>query len=68
MMSKQVAVKLAKEALGAVLAATWTVGLVNQFGSWSMMATYVAISLAMVAVMFGNRLGLKFAARPNRRR
>jgi hypothetical protein len=41
-----------------VLAATWITGLVHQFGSWSMTTVYVAISLMMVAVTFGNRLVL----------
>jgi hypothetical protein len=59
---------LAKEAPGAVVAATWITGLVHQFGSWSMTTVYVAISLMMVAVTFGNRLVLKFAPRRNRRR
>jgi hypothetical protein len=67
-MSKNVAMKLAKEAVGAVLAAAWIVGLVHQLGSWSMMATYVAISLVMVAMMHGDRLVPKFASWPNRRR
>ena len=59
---------LAKEALGAVLAAAWIVGLLHQLGSWSLTAVYIAISLAMVAVMFGGRLVPKFAPRPSRRR
>jgi hypothetical protein len=59
---------LAKEALWAVLSATWIAGLLHQFGSWSMMAGYIAISLAMTGVTFGNRLMLKFAPRQNRRR
>lgn len=59
---------LAKEALWAVLAATWFVGLVHQFGSWSMTAVYVAISLGMVAVMFGGQLVPKFTPRRNHRR
>jgi hypothetical protein len=59
---------LAKEALWAVLAAAWIAGLVHQFGSWSMTAAYVAISLVMVAVTFGGQLVLKFAPRRNRRR
>jgi hypothetical protein len=50
------------------LAAAWIVGLVRQFGSWSMTTAYVAIALAMVAVMFGDRLVLKFAPRRNSRR
>lgn len=41
-----------KQALVAVLAATWVVGLWNQ-GSWSMAMMYVAISAAMVALVFG---------------
>jgi Flp pilus assembly protein TadB len=57
-----------KDALLAVLVATWIAGLVHQLGSWSMTALYVAISLAMAGVTFGNRLVLKFAPRRNRRR
>ena len=63
-----VAMNLAKEALLAVLIAAWIVGLVHQFGSWSMTAVYVAISLVMVAVMFGGELVPKFALRRIRRR
>ena len=59
---------LAKEALWAVLAATWITGLVHQFGSWAMTTVYVAISFMMVAVTFGNRLVFKFAPRRNHRR
>lgn len=59
---------LAKEALWSVLVAAWIVGLVNQFGSWSMTTFYIAISLVMIAVSFGNHLMLKFAPRRNRRR
>ena len=59
---------LAKEALLAVLVATWIAGLIHQLGSWSMTALYVAISLAMAGVTFGNRLVLKFAPRQNHRR
>jgi hypothetical protein len=59
---------LAKEALWAVLAATWITGLVYQFGSWSMTAVYVAISFMMVAVTFSDRLVLKFEPRRNHRR
>jgi hypothetical protein len=59
---------LAKEALWAVLAATWITGLVHQFESWAMTAFYVAISLTMVAVTFGNRLVLKLVPRRNHRR
>ena len=40
---------------------------VHQFGSWSMTTLYVAISLAMAGVTFGNRLVLKFVPRRNRR-
>ena len=54
---------LPKEALWAVLAATWITGHVHQFGSWSMTAVYVAISLMMVAVTFSDRLVLKFVPR-----
>ena len=58
---------LAKQALLAVLTAAWIVGLVHQFESWSMAAVYIAISLVMVAVMFGGQFVLKFAPRRNRR-
>jgi hypothetical protein len=58
---------LAKEALLAVLVAAWVVGLIHQFGSWSMTAIYVAISFAMVGVMVGDRIVLKFATLRNRR-
>ena len=57
-----------KEAIWAVLAAAWIAGLGHQFGSWPMTAAYVAISLAMVAVMFGAEIVLRFASRRNRRR
>jgi hypothetical protein len=67
-MSKSVAMKLVKEAVVAVLAAAWVVGLVHQFGSWSMTAVYVAISLGMVAVISSNQLVLKLARRRNPRR
>jgi nitrate/nitrite transporter NarK len=60
--------KLAKEALWAVLAATWITGLVHQFESLTMTTLYVAISLMMVAVTFGNRLVFKFVPRRNHRR
>jgi hypothetical protein len=56
--------KVAREALWAILASAWIVGLVDQFGSWPMMAFYVAISLAMIGVMFGHRGMLNFAKRP----
>ena len=60
---------LAKQALVAVLAATWVVGLWHQ-GSWSMAAAYVAISAAMAALVFGfgDRRVLKFAPRRNDRK
>jgi hypothetical protein len=58
---------LTKEALLAVLVAAWIVGLIHQFGSWSMTAIYVAISLAMVVVMVGDRIIIKFAPQRNRR-
>lgn len=60
---------LAKQALVAVLAATWIVGLWHQ-GSWAMALTYVAISAAMAALMFGFGGGrvLKFAPRRTDRR
>ncbi len=59
---------LVKQALLAVLTAAWIVGLVHQFKSWSMAAIYIAISLVMVAVMFGGQLVLKFAPRRDSRR
>jgi hypothetical protein len=59
---------VAREALWAVLAAVWIVGLVNQFGSWPMTTFYIAISFAMVAVAFADRRVLNFAPRRNRRR
>ena len=59
---------LANEALLAVLAATWIVGLIHQFGSWPMTAFYVAISLVMVAVKFADRLVPKFVPRRIRRK
>jgi hypothetical protein len=59
---------VAKEALVATMAAAWVVGLVHQFKSWSMTAVYLAISLAIVGVVFGNQLLPKFASRKNRRR
>ncbi len=60
---------LAKEVLLAVLAATWIVGLVHQWGSWPMTIGYVAISLVMAAIMFGgDRRVLKYARRRNRQR
>jgi len=55
---------VAREAVWALLAAAWIVGLVNQFDSWPMTAFYVAISIAMIAVMFGHRGMLNFAKRP----
>ncbi len=58
---------MAKQALVAVLAATWIVGLWHQ-GSWSMAVAYVVISAAMAGLMFGNRRVLKFAPRRNDRR
>jgi hypothetical protein len=63
-----IVMNLAKQALVAVLAAAWIVGLVNQFGSWPTMAGYVGISLLMVGIMFGDRRVLRFAQRRNRRR
>ena len=53
---------MAKQALVAVLAATWIVGLFHQ-DSWGMVVAYVAISAAMAGLMFGNRRVLKFARR-----
>lgn len=55
---------VAREAVWSVLAAAWIVGLVNQFESWPLTAFYLAISLAMTAVMFGHRGMLNFAKRP----
>lgn len=54
---------IARQALVAVLAAAWVVGLIHQFNSWKMTAAYVGISLAMAAVMFGDRRVLKYATR-----
>jgi nitrate/nitrite transporter NarK len=59
---------LVKEGLLAVLVATWTVGLVSQFGSWTMTAFYIAISLVMITMTFGNRLMFRLAPRRSRRR
>jgi hypothetical protein len=59
---------LAKEALLAVLAALWIGGLVDQFGSWPMMAVYIAVSLMMAAVRFADHRVLKFVSRRIRRR
>jgi hypothetical protein len=53
---------MAKQALVAVLAATWIVGLLHQ-DSWPMVVAYVVISAAMAALMFGHRRVLKFAPR-----
>jgi hypothetical protein len=60
---------MAKQAIVAVLAATWIVGLYHQ-GSWPMAAAYVAISAVMIGLMFGfsNRRMLKFAPRRNNRK
>jgi hypothetical protein len=62
--AQPVLMKVAREAFWAILASAWIVGLVDQFGSWPMMAFYVAISLAMIGVMFGHRGMLNFAKRP----
>ena len=59
---------LAKEALVAVLAATWIVGLVHQFDSLFATVGYVAISLLMVGIALGDPRVLKLAPRRNRRR
>jgi hypothetical protein len=59
--------KYAKDALWAVLAAAWIVGLANQFGSWPMTAFYTAISVVMVALTFADRLALIFTPRRFRR-
>ena len=45
-----------KEAVFAVLATKWIVGLVDQFRSWTMTAFYVAISLVMIALTLGHRI------------
>jgi hypothetical protein len=58
----------AKEAVLAVLTAAWIVGLIHQIESWSMTAVYLAISLAIVGVIFGKQLLPKFVPRQNRRR
>jgi len=67
LLSRIVAMNLAKDALWAVLAGAWIAGLVHQFGSWPITALYVAISVAMVAGMFSRHLVHKFAPRRNRR-
>jgi len=56
--------KMAREALWALLVSAWIIGLVNQFESWPMTTFYVALSLAMIAVTFGHRGMLNFAKRP----
>jgi hypothetical protein len=58
---------MAKQALVAVLAATWIVGLFHQ-DSWPMAAAYFAISAAMGVLVFGSRRALKFAPKRNDRR
>jgi hypothetical protein len=58
---------MAKQALVAVLAATWIVGLFHQV-SVPMGAAYIAISAGMAALIFANRGVLKFASRRNDRR
>ena len=58
---------LLKQALVAVLAATWLVGLYHQ-DTWTMMAAYIVISALMVVLIFGNRAVLRFAPRRNDRR
>jgi len=60
---------IARQALVAVLAAAWVVGLIHQLNSWTMTIAYVGISLAMAAVMLADRRVLKYATRRiNRRR
>jgi hypothetical protein len=59
---------LAKEGLLALLVALWIAGLVQQLGSWPTTIAYVAISLIMAGLVFGNRLVLRTAPRRNRRR
>jgi hypothetical protein len=58
---------VAKQALVAILAATWIVGLFHQ-ESWPMVVGYVAISAAMAGLMFGHRRVLKFAPRRSDRK
>ena len=53
---------MAKQALVAVLAATWIVGLFHQV-SVPMAVAYVAISAGMAALIFANSGVLKFAPR-----
>jgi hypothetical protein len=60
--------QLARDGLLAVLAALWIAGLLQQLGSWPTTIAYLAISLAMAGIMWGNRRTLKPAPRPNRRR
>jgi ABC-type iron transport system FetAB permease component len=60
---------IARQALLAVLAAAWVVGLIHQLNSWTMTVAYVGISLAMAAVMLADRRVLKYATRRiNKRR
>ena len=59
---------LAQEALVAVLAAIWIVGLVHQFDSLSATIAYLLISLLMAGIALGNPSKLKPAPWRNRRR
>lgn len=60
---------IARQALVAVLAAAWVVGLVHQFSSWKMTAAYLGISLAMAAMMLTDHRVVQYATRRiNRRR
>jgi hypothetical protein len=65
---RTIVMNLLKDGLFAVLAALWIAGLVQQFGSWPMMITYVAISIGMAGLILGDRRVLRFAFRRNRRR
>jgi hypothetical protein len=56
-----------KQALVAVLAATWIVGLFNQV-SLPMAVAYIAISTVMVGLILANRGVPKFAPRRNDRK
>jgi len=59
---------LAKEALWALLAATWITGLMHQFEIVDDDDCLRRDSLMMVAVAFSDRLVLKFVPRRNHRR
>ena len=61
--------QLAKEGFVALLVALWIGGLIAQFGSWTTTAGYLAISMLLVGLIFGDRLVPKRAmARRHRNR